>query len=929
MVIQNPLTKGKIIKLRLKLLTRRIIIFAVLIACILPASLHHLRAQNPLPSFRPGDLDEKFQRWLDEGRHLRSRRLFDQALACFDSVLEVDPLHEEATWGVAETHFKAHRWADAADWFDAVSVLAPQNREAYSRRWTAIMRFSEGDTLLRRSAVGAVRMEMADFLKEYPWDVETLSAARGGAVIVEDSLLSDELTQRILFNYPNSPQGYRLLSDRFYEGLYPIWNDPEKRIPYLREFLNEYPVSDFRETAWSYLIRALYETRDTTALRQNLGAWMAEDPQNPLPCERAVHYLLDFDEPPDSLLPTARKAVDLCRGWRGKPLKHVEQRIMEGKNLYAGTRLNIARVLLALGRDAEAQLWLQDGLKHSGFGVDDEGTTAAFDYFLGVIAQRAGQWENALDHYISALSAGDVRGEWTAKADSAAEKLFSDHFSDQGEDRKTLEHRRSGYSGPIFDDVTEDLGFGGIKGGRVAWGDANSDGFDDLLMGGSRLFLNQSGSHFIEVTGECGLEGEKITGGVWADVNLDGDLDLFCAGNGDKGDRLCLNQGNDRSGIPHFEDITDLIGEIGDNYPTEGAAWGDLQGDGRPDLYVANYESPGPDSGQGTPDFLYVNLLDSDAPLGFSFHRLGPDSGLVPPFGENLCGRGVNWGDFDNDGDQDVYVSNYRLQENFLWENQGAGKLDDRACFWEITGIERDGWWGHTIGSEWGDFDNDGDLDLITANLAHPRYIEFSNRTCLYENQIRQEGGFREVRRDWGIKYEETHSDPAWGDVDGDGDLDLYLTSVYPNRRSFLYINDLPHHSFTDVSYLAGVRVINGWGCAFSDFDNDGDLDLAVGSGEGVRLFRNRGTGNHWLEVDVEIPGSGYGTRIILRQGKDKLQLREIQGGKGTTSQHSHTAYFGLGNDDTPVTLEISYPSGKKTRLKRVRPDRKLIISGL
>lgn len=207
-----------------------------------------------------------------------------------------------------------------------------------------------------------------------------------------------------------------------------------------------------------------------------------------------------------------------------------------------------------------------------------------------------------------------------------------------------------------------------------------------------------------------------------------------------------------------------------------------------------------------------------------------------------------------------------------------AGKsLIDQACFYGVAGQEKDGWWGHTIGSEWGDFDNDGDLDLITANLAHPRYIEFSNRTCLYENRLRQDGVFREVRAEWGIKYQETHSDPAWGDVDSDGDLDLFLTCIYPNRPSFLYLNDLGDHHFRDVTFLAGVQVTNAWGCAFSDFDRDGDLDLAVGSGKSLHLFRNRGSRANWLEVDVQAPGSAYGTRILLKQGRREADAQRFR----------------------------------------------------
>jgi tetratricopeptide (TPR) repeat protein len=894
----------------------------LILVMILPA-----QAVDISSLLRRQDLEEKFQGWLDKGRALRQQRRWDEAIVAFNRVLEVDPLHEMATDEIAQTCFQAHRWIEAADWFFSLSEIAPYRRDAFSSRWTALIRVAGKDTGMIQSARNQVHEELTRFLQDFPWDWETLKAAREGALVAEDSALSADLTFRLTSNFPDSPAGYDLLVESFYDGLYPIWNDPAQRVPYIRQFMAEHPRGEYREIAWQYAISAAAEANDSLILRQALSIWMAEDPYNPLPYERCVRYLLERGSDPDSLLPVARQAVDLAVGWRGKSMKHVEQRLMEGKILFANTRLNMARVLIELGRFSEAQLWLEEGLKRSDFGVNDEGTGAPFEFFLGVIAEKQREWDKAFDHYINAICAGDARGEWIARSDSAVQALYTKHFSRYQTDLITLARSRCKYTGPTFDDVTAMMNLERVGTGRVAWGDANADGYDDLLLGGWRLFLNDRGMNFREVTDSAGLRGEGVTGGVWADVDLDGDLDLFCAANGkdETGDRLYLNQGHTEGGLPQFLQAIELAGVISDSFPSEGAGWGDLQGDGRPDLYVANYEMPELDLGQGTLDYLYLNLPDPTSQLGFRFQRLGPDNGLTPPFGENLCGRGVNWGDFDSDGDQDIYVSNYRLQENFLWENR-SGALRDRACLYGIAGTEKNGWWGHTIGSEWGDFNNDGHLDLITANLAHPRYIEFSNRTCLYENRLGRERAFKEVREAWGIKYDETHSDPAWGDVDNDGDLDLYITAIYPKRRSYLYLNDLKKHQFREVTFLAGVRVANAWGCAYSDFDGDGDLDLAVGSAEGVRLFRNRGTDHHWLQVEILAPGSAYGTRITLRRGME-IQLREIQGGKGTTSQHSHIASFGLGMEATPVTLEIRWPSGRKVKLKKIRTNQRLFLN--
>ncbi len=334
------------------------------------------------------DIDEEIQTYLDLGREQRNRRLFDEAFASFNQVLELDALHSEATFEVAETYFQAGQWVEAMAWFDAVRFVDPQRREAFSRRWASIINASAGDSLIKAAGNRAVRREVAWFLKKYPWDWETLNTARDGAILLQDSILTSEITERIIRNYPNSPAGYRIISENFYKGLNAICKDNPRRIEYLQKFLDSNKLTDFRETVWLCLLRSLDQYKDTVALKQLLTEWMAEEAGSPLPFERAVHYLIDTDIKPDSLLPLARIAIDNCRGWRGNPSKHITKRIMEGKILYANTRLNIARVLIDLRRYGEARLWLNDGLKYSGFDADDMETAAQFEYYLGVIAER-------------------------------------------------------------------------------------------------------------------------------------------------------------------------------------------------------------------------------------------------------------------------------------------------------------------------------------------------------------------------------------------------------------------------------------------------------------------------------------------------------------------------------------------------------------
>jgi hypothetical protein len=260
-------------------------------------------------------------------------------------------------------------------------------------------------------------------------------------------------------------------------------------------------------------------------------------------------------------------------------------------------------------------------------------------------------------------------------------------------------------------------------------------------------------------------------------------------------------------------------------------------------------------------------------------------------------------------------VSNYRLDPNFLWLNQGNGSLIDAAEAAGVRGHEVGGAYGHSIGSVSGDLDGDGDFDLYTSNLAHPRYIEFSDLSMVLLNNGERSPRFVDRFLESGIDFDETSSDPLLFDVDNDGDLDLFVTSIYPKRSSHLYLND-GKASFTDQTWLAGAEVLNGWGAAWADYDGDGYLDLLVASSEGVRLLHNEGGNHNWLAIKIDdrhCNRFGVGSRVTINYGQES-QVREITAGRGTGSQDSLTAHFGLGNYSGPVSVQVKTLCGETIR---------------
>ncbi len=496
---------------------------------------------------------------------------------------------------------------------------------------------------------------------------------------------------------------------------------------------------------------------------------------------------------------------------------------------------------------------------------------------------------------------------------------------------------------PWFREVTQAAGLPSDM-RRLAWADYDGDGLEDLLVSGRRLFRNNGDGTFTEVTEEAGIGDVPANGGVWADYDNDGWPDFYatvssyhkaCTRDEDcvyctlrtneQGAYVCDAEQRDwrclegrctppsgelahdvlwhNEGDGTFSDVSEEAGRPYDYLPTEAAAWADYDGDGYVDLYVANYEVPAAWTrgalGVGTPDFLWRNEGDG------TFSDVSEEAGIraLP----EQCGRGVAWADWDQDGDPDIYVANYRLNFNFLWENLGDG------TFWNVSGEKgvagqlQSGAWGHSIGAAWADLDRDGDWDLFVANLAHPRFIEFSDKSMLYLNAGPPDFSFQDAREEYGITYCETHSEPAWGDLDNDGWEDLFITAVYVGYQAFVYRNESGAR-FVDVTYPSGIVVDNGWGATWVDYDRDGRLDLATRT-----LWHNEHPQpGHWLEVRLEGRTSNrlaIGAQVEIQVGTTRLR-RQVVGGKGTGNQPPQTLHFGLGPADRVDRLSISWPSG-------------------
>jgi hypothetical protein len=274
--------------------------------------------------------------------------------------------------------------------------------------------------------------------------------------------------------------------------------------------------------------------------------------------------------------------------------------------------------------------------------------------------------------------------------------------------------------------------------------------------------------------------------------------------------------------------------------PTTVAAFGDGNVDGKLDLYYGNWLVHYPDD-PAVQDRYFEGKGDG------TFVDAQSKAGLVLP--TPYSPFGLEWVDYNNDGLPDIFVGNYHMYPNQLWKNLGGGVFADVAVKAAVAyddipppaGLNLPG--GHTHGAAWGDVDNDGDLDVYICNLAHPRVQPYGDPSMFMLNKGAPDFFFENRTKGSGLIYDEGDVGAAWADYDHDGDLDLAIASLYTGHYSRLYRND-GASGFVDVTYETGTAVHDAVTLTWSDVDEDGDLDLLIADRDGVapnvHLFTNR-----------------------------------------------------------------------------------------
>jgi len=448
---------------------------------------------------------------------------------------------------------------------------------------------------------------------------------------------------------------------------------------------------------------------------------------------------------------------------------------------------------------------------------------------------------------------------------------------------------------PMFHDATESVGLS-IGTDSACWADLDNDGWVDLCVS-SGVWKNLAGKRFTRVA--------EVANPVAADFDNDGLVDLFSWSTR----TLYRNAGDMKFVELALPDLPEST--------SRGACWGDFNGDGFVDLFVGGYE----DWGKGIT--WPFQILINQGGKGFELAR--SEIGMRA--------RGVTACDYDQDGDLDVYVSNYRLQPNHLWQNDGAATFTDVAARVGVVATSDGFGGGHSIGSAWGDFDSDGLFDLFAGNFAHVDKRGDQPKSRFLKNVGAAAGFSFQDLGTCGVQYQESYATPAAGDFDNDGNLDLFFTTVYgtasfSRKNNPVLFRGNGAFTMTDVTAASGLADLPPtYQAAWADFDNDGALDLVTGG----KLFRNRGNGGSWLRVRMRGDGAEVNTAAIGAQVRigigDRTYTRQVEAGTGEGNQNDLVLHFGLGSHDEPVELSLLWPNGQREIVKGVALGRTLTLT--
>lgn len=459
-----------------------------------------------------------------------------------------------------------------------------------------------------------------------------------------------------------------------------------------------------------------------------------------------------------------------------------------------------------------------------------------------------------------------------------------------------------------FNESAESLGISvnceyTFLGNGITFYDYDNDGWDDIsiatALGDPVYFFKNINGNFISQTLNIPNNNTRNKQINWVDIDNDGDNDLFLTSDA-TGNKLYENLGN-----MVMQDITLSSGMLTDNFPYYGASWGDYNNDGYLDVFISIRDLD-------TPNILYKNNGDN------TFTIVNAEAGLLTTGMMSFCSAFL---DYDNDGDQDIYVSNDKYTiRNLLYRNNGDGTFDEVGIP-SGTAVSID---AMSVTVE--DLNNDGWLDIYITNDPNDNVLLINNG----------DGTFTDMAQSYNVTFNSTSWGAIFLDADCDTDLDLYV-SAETNGDSPGYLSSGFYENTGNAQFqLNNAAVPNDFAYSYSnalgDTDNDGYPEMVVNNIDHENIFlwkNNTPVSNNWLKVKLEGTQSnrnGIGSFIEISINGEK-QYRYTLCGEGYLSQNSATEFFGLGSNTIVDYVKVKWLSGIEDTIYNVDNNQLLTIT--
>lgn len=443
-------------------------------------------------------------------------------------------------------------------------------------------------------------------------------------------------------------------------------------------------------------------------------------------------------------------------------------------------------------------------------------------------------------------------------------------------------------------------------GNGISFFDYDNDGWDDISVatvnGDAVKFFKNINGNFVEQTLNISGNNWQNRQINWVDIDNDGDNDLFLTSD-TEGNKLYENLGN-----MFMQDITAACGMLSEVFPYYGASWGDYNNDGYLDVFISIRDTD-------IPSILYKNNGDK------TFTLANAEAGISASGFMSFCSAFL---DYDNDGDQDIYVSNDKESyRNLLYKNNGDG------TFSEVGEQSGSGVYIDAMSVTVDDVNSDGWLDIYITNDG------IDDSVMLINNG---DGTFT----DFSVYYQLTHDIIGWGavfiDADNDKDLDLYVSGEtygnFPQYLSSAFYENLNNGSFQLDNSVIPNDFAPSYSNAIGDIDNDGLPEIVVNNinHNNILLWKNNSNqNNNWLKIKLEGTQSnrnGIGSFIEISINGEK-QYRYTLCGEGYLSQNSATEVFGLGTASVIDYVKVNWLSGIEDVIYNVSANQLLnIIEG-